>query len=254
MKMINFDHCYTEDMGHKFLKTLERAGFTLSEHQVEHPGKHFCRFIMFNLGKEGKGYLEFVNVGKGGQRIDKPGLSLNYSGLLKKYFNIVKRRKGVEAKYIHKNYQWKKDSKSRLPGWNFITFSKPQFKNLYTWFTEYEPRSERKRLAVVPHPNTALRVAGLELSVRTQDRPKIETIFGRKFDSDNINLGGINLFIQSARSTKLTTIIIECKSLKKFLKYAGDKAQITWRGKKAAMIKNPDRRMWNIIVIEKKGK
>ncbi len=250
MKMINFDHCYTEDMGHKFFKTLECAGFTLSEHQVEHSGKNFCRFIMFNHGKTEKVYLEFVNVGKGGKRMDKPGLSLNCSGLLKKHFNIVKRQKGVAAKYIHKNYQWKKDSKSRLPGWNFITFSKPQFKNLYTWFTEYDLRSERKQLAVLPHPNTAFRVAGLELLLRGQDRPKMETIFGRKFDSENINLGGIHLFIQPARSTKLTNIIIECKNLKSFIKYAGDKSQTTWRGKKAAVIKNPDRRMWNIVVIE----
>jgi len=83
--MLYFDHTYTNDPRHRFLKRLEKLGFNLDEKGVEHPGRQFCRFIMFPKPSSPRKctYLEFVNVKPGGDAITKPGISLGYSKALK---------------------------------------------------------------------------------------------------------------------------------------------------------------------------
>ena len=250
MKSINFDHSYTEDMGHKFLKVLGKAGFVLAENEVEHPGKQFCRFIMFKHGA-GRNYLEFVHVGKGGERVDKPGVSLHYGGQLKEYFKSIKKQRGLKAQYIHKNYEWKKDSKSALPGWNFVTFSQPVFKNIYPWFTEYEPRPGKKRASPKAHPNTAQFISGMELIVRGSDRLKLEKIFGKAFHGNGVSLGDFHLYINSGNSTRISALVIKCKDLNRFARVAKIGAKVIWQGRNAVLINNPDRGMWNIVVVDK---
>lgn len=253
MTGINFDHSYTEDIGHRFFKTLGRAGFLLSEHQTTHPGKHFCRFIVFNRGDGRFAYLEFVDVGRGGKRVDKPGISLRCDGPLKKYFAAVKRRDGVAAKYKHRNYEWSKDSKSYLPGWNFLTFDRPRFKNIYPWFTEYEPRPGRKRTPIPKHPNTALAIAGVALAVREQDRTRLEKVLGVRLDGDNVSLGGIRLLIEPAKVTRISALIIKCDSLKCFMRAAKIKTADLWHGQPAAAIRNTTSGMWDIVAVEGLG-
>lgn len=250
MKHIGFDHSYTKDPGHKFFDLLGRCGFALSENKIEHPGKHFCRFILFRPGRAGRAYLEFVHVGKGGWRLDRPGVSLRYEGPLKEYFSAIKRQKGVKAKYGHKNYKWKEDSKSKLPGWNFVTFQRPKFKNLFPWFTEYEPNPYKKRTTPPLHPNTARYICGMELVVRAADRPKLEKIFGKKFAGTEISLGGIKLFVEAGKSTRVSALVVRFKSLKTFLRHAKQGAGTVWRGRNAVRIKNPAMGMWDILAVE----
>ena len=206
---------------------------------------------MFGHGRSGRGYLEFVNVGKGGERVDKPGVSLRYSGALKKYFSVIKAQAGIKAKYVHKNYDWKKDGKSILPGWNFVTFLRPRFKNLYTWFTEYETRPGKKRVPPPLHPNTAQTIYGLQLVVRGSDRPKLEKVFGKSLTGKEISLGSIRLFVEPGSSTKVSALVIKCKSLKRFARLAKMGSKVVWRGRDAVLIKNPARKMWDIVAIEK---
>lgn len=250
MANINFDHSYTEDIGHKFFKALGRAGFSLSEHRMAHPGKHSCRFIMFEQAGGKKAYLEFVDVGRGGKRVNRSGISLRCEGPLKKYFDSVKKQKGVTAKYIHRNYEWKKDAKSKLPGWNFLSFAKPQFKNIYPWFTEYEPRPGAKRRPIEAHPNSASVISGVVLSARKADKPKLEKVFGRSLTGKSVSLGGIQLIVEPANTTRISALVIKCKDLKRFKRLSKIKSSVLWQGKEAAIIHNPDRRMWDIVVVE----
>ena len=249
MKSINFDHSYTADMGHKFLKSLGKAGFVLAENEVEHPGKHFCRFIMFKHGA-GRNCLEFIHVGKGGEKVTKPGVSLRYEGPLKEYFESIRKQRGLKAQYIHKNYDWKKDNKSALPGWNFVDFRRPAFKNIFPWFTEYEPRPGKKRALPKPHPNTAQFIAGMELFVRGADRPKLEKIFGRNFSQKDVRLGDFSLYINSGNSTRISALVVKCASLERFVKVAKIGKKVAWRGKNAIRIKNPAG-MWDILAVDK---
>ncbi|MDQ7774136.1 MAG: hypothetical protein RDU13_11530 [Elusimicrobiales bacterium] len=250
MASVNFDHSYTEDIGHKFFKALGRAGFRLSDSRATHPGKHFCRFIIFDRGDGRAAYLEFVDVGRGGKRVPKPGISLRYAGRLERYYDRVKKAKGVKAKFIHRNYEWKKDSKSRLPGWNFLAFTEPKFRNIYPWFTEYEPRPGVKRLAPPTHPNTANRLSGMVLAVREQDRSKLEKVFGRKMAGKKVSLGGIKMIVEPSKTTRLSALVLECRDFKRFMRAAKVKEPVLWDGRKAAIIRNPDRRMWDIVVSE----
>jgi len=256
MGLINFDHSYTEDLGHKFLKILERAGFSLMAEQVEHPGKQFCRFIMFNKAGSGKkkrkgSYLEFVDIGRGGERINKPGLSLRYEGSLKKHFSSLKNKCGIKADYIHKNYNWKEESKRILPGWNFITFKRPRFKNIYLWFTEYELRPGIKKLPKISHRNTAESIYGLELCLKKSDQARLGEILKKNVAAEELDFDGLKLFLKKSVQTKISSIIVSCRSLKHFENISKISAKYLWRGEKAAIIKNPDKRMWDIIVVEK---
>lgn len=250
MKGIDFDHGYTNDPGFRFFESLGRCGFALSDHQVEHPGKQFCRFIMFPRGRVGRHYLEFVSVGRNGDPIDKPGISLCYEGKLARHFARIKDLKGVNAKYGHKNYKWKEDSKSRLPGWNFVTFRRPSFKNLFPWFTEYEPNPYTKAIPAPEHPNTAYGIYGMELSVREADRARLENIFGRKLPDGESELGGIQLFVARGRVTKVLSLVLKCRELKTFLRRAKLGAGALWRGRAAGTIKNTAAGMWDVIVVE----
>ncbi len=250
MKGIDFDHGYTNDPGFRFFKKLGRCGFVLSDHRVEHPGKHFCRFIMLPRGRVGRHYLEFVNVGRNGDPIDKPGISLCYEGKLAGHFARIKDLKGVKAKYGHKNYKWKEGSKSRLPGWNFVTFRRPSFKNLFPWFTEYEPNPYTKALPIPEHPNTAYGIYGMELAVREADRKKLERIFGRKIPDGESELGGIRLFIERGRATRVISLALKCRKLKTFLRCAKLGTGACWRGRAAGIIKNPKVGMWDVVAVE----
>ena len=64
-------------------------------------------------------------------------------------------------------------------------------------------------------------------------------------------MGGIRLFLEPGSSTRIAALVLECKSLARFMKLAKRKSTILWRGHKAALIKNPARGMWNIVVVEK---
>ena len=81
VKSVVYDHAYTLDDNHKFLKELGQLGFKIDEMIVEHPGKAICRFLKFqNSKKNQKQYLEFVSV-KGAQREkhNHAGLSFRYT-------------------------------------------------------------------------------------------------------------------------------------------------------------------------------
>ena len=180
----------------------------------------------------------------------KPGLSLRCKGELKAYSAAIGRNKLINAKYGHKNYRWKEDSKSRLPGWNFVTFRRPTFKNIFAWFTEYEPNPYKKPVKNPRHPNTAYGIYGLDLLVRAADRTRLESIFGKKLPDGEVSVGRIRLFVESGRATRLRSLVLKCKSLNKFLSHAGARAGTLWRGRKAAVIKNPDPAMWDIYAVQ----
>jgi hypothetical protein len=201
--------------------------------------------------RSGLNYLEFVNVGNGGKKVNKPGVSLRYEGKLKDYFESTKRQRGLKAQYIHKNYDWKKDAKSALPGWNFVAFRRPVFKSIYPWFTEYEPRPGKKRTQPKLHPNTAQYISGMELVVRGTDRPKLEKIFGRNFGQKDVSLGDFSLYVNSGNSTRISALVVKCASLDRFIKVAKTGKKVFWREKNAVLIKNPAPGMWDIVVVDK---
>lgn len=247
---LRFDHIYTMDINHKFMKKLEQAGFTLAKHTVEHPGKHFCRFIMIKkIGADGKQYLEFVHIGKGGVDWGKAGLSLASDSSLKKVDSKLK-NKGLTTKFLHKNYDWKKDSVSQLPGWNFVTF--PNHKSeIYTWITEYERSPQRKPTKIPKHKNRVEYFVGLNAELSASDIKFFTTLFGRpKNGVFAMNYGFEMRFIKSKKS-RIKDVVFEVSDLKKYIQtFKWD--ELTVYGEKPAVrIKNDNKNMWSVLLRQK---
>ena len=132
-----FDHTYIKSFtGEEYLSLGER-GFILDPSEMEHPGSQHCRFIKFGLKNPSAAqkfhYLEFVHLkdfehhrkveeADAGERLTDanlliPGLSLRCAYGLKEVFESRRDELATfEPTFIHKNYEWKKDAVTMLPG------------------------------------------------------------------------------------------------------------------------------------------
>lgn len=244
--MIFFDHTYTYDNHFQFLKKLEKCGFKLSKEEVEHPGKVFCRFIRLS-GNTPRGlqYLEFVHIGKGGEKCAVPGVSFGYRKGLKNYYNKLKKK--FEVTYAHKNFDWKKDNKSILPGWNFVNFKKLKFRGFFPWITEYERIVHNKKKII--HPNGVHRLASLHFEVNDKGLDFFEKLLGKKINDCVMLSCETEFYFTKRRSNKLKVIHLECKSLNKLKNKFPYDQEVVFLGKDAVLIKNPNK-MWDIIISQ----
>lgn len=247
-----FDHSYTRDDRHSFLKKLERYGFKVNhDYEVEHPGKHFCKFIHF----ENYNYLEFIKVPKSGKEIKTPGLSFKTKDL-KCFFEKIKKQSTFKCQFLHKNYNWKENNIDTLPGWNFLSFANTGIRSFYPWFTEYEqiPRKKKKTIKKFnpAHPNMVNNIHGLEIYVNEKGEKFFEKILGMKIKEEVILSNGFKIYFhKKSRSNKLSNIILESSNLETTKKYMPKEKNTIFRGSKGIVINNPclNNKMWNIIII-----
>jgi len=244
-----FDHSNTFDRNFAFMRKLEKAGFILGSNEVEHPGKHFCRFIYFPQDKKHRTYLEFIHVGKNGEKIDTTGLSFASVDALKKiYKNLVSKK--IECKLSHKNYDWKNNNIDRLPGWNFIEFPK-KMKSLEFWGTEYEKNPFKKRPTVFKiHLNGVSKILSLEMALSPKDLPLFESIFKKEKDGALSFFNGVSIHYKLAKKTHIQSIVLGTKNLKKMVKEFEWDELISYRGVPAVKILNPNENMWDILVVQ----
>jgi hypothetical protein len=178
IKNLRFDHTFTPDARHGFLRHLETVGFTLQKTTTVHPGGAHCRFISIrHNAKVARQYLEFIHF-SGSRKQGYSGLSLAAVEPLKKFAQRMACHKSLKAEYTHRNYEWAKNAKDHLPGWNFLNFkATPQ--KLFFWLTEYEPWAKRRgRIQPVTHKNLALRIAAVEIDVSRRDERFFKLILG----------------------------------------------------------------------------
>jgi len=251
-KKINLDHCYNEDPNFKFFKKLGKMGFNLEPGVVEHPGKAFCKFIAVqSSNKRERFYLEFIHIGKGGGEEKTPGLSFNYTENLEGFHK--KLSKVVRCDLTHKNYDWKKNAVDRLPGWNMLTFKKQPIKDLFTWFTEFESsRKQRSLKKVKAHPNSVYSIHGIKLVLTQKSKENLEVVLSKKLGKKTKLSDGTFLYVEVGKNDFFESIILNCKSMKKLLKFMKDE-EITTFGKKEALRvfnESEKRNMWNILIIE----
>lgn len=203
-KNIFVDHCYNVDQNHRFLKKLEKLGFTLDKSIMEHPGKAFCRFIMFKgENSTNRFYPEFVTIGRDGLHFTNPGLSFGHETNLEKFYQKINKK--FSATFSHKNYEWKKNNKDQLPGWNFIKFEKPIIKKINTWFTEYEV-GRRKKLYIPKHKNAVQSLHGLVLSLSKKSQRNLEELIGAKINNHIKLKDGNTLYIKQVKQTALNQL------------------------------------------------
>lgn len=250
MKHIYFDHSYTVDQHHKFLKKLEGLGFRKEERHTEHPGGLICRFLMFSAeSKTKRSYLEFVHTKPKGEKLKVPGLSFGWNGNLEKFHDEMVRTRKIKTEFVHKNYDWKKDDKTRLPGWNFVNFKNTGIRSFYPWITEYEPHPLRKPRKIKSHPNGVNKIIGFEFDMNPAGEKLFKIVCGKKRSNFLTLPCGTKFYFTPAPTTKLRSVILRSKNLKQFLKKYGADKEIEFQGNPAGLIKNPNERMWNIIII-----
>jgi hypothetical protein len=253
-RQIYLDHSYNIDQNFIFYKKLEKLGFILDKEMVEHPGKAYCKFISLNgKNKRQRYYLEFVSFGKGAPLIEKePGLSFGYNENLESFYKKINKK--IPAKFSHKNYNWKENSVDRLPGWNMLNFNKPPIKNIFTWFTEYEPNRNRKVKKVPKHKNTSTSLHGIVLELTNSSKKKLEMILGKKID-EKFDMGDETfIYIKKSKKDRFASVIVTCESLKIAKNKIGRSGLgITFEGKEAISIypKNYENGFgWNLILIQ----
>jgi hypothetical protein len=249
--LLYFDHLYTNDPGHKFWNHMEKLGFVMDTRETEHPGKKFCRFVRFEGGHNPhkSTFLEFIYSKSGGVPTIKPGLSFGYSRNLEGFYKKIRKDGKYKVKFGHKNYDWKVDRVSRLPGWNFMRFSSLGFSALYPWFTEFEPRPGGFRpYKKLRHKNGAQRIHGFVLELNSKGEDFFSYLLGKKLSEKTRMRDGTMLYITRGKRTTIRSVILECKSVSRFVKKYGCDEEGEFFGKPAAKIKNPAG-MWDILLI-----
>lgn len=243
-----FDHCYTTDRDHKFLKRLSKAGFDLHPSIVEHPGRHVCRFILFAPPRaKARKYLEFIS--KPVRQSDKPGLSFSCAGRLEERFHAIRRDHFLRPTFEHRNYNWKTTGKKvRDLGWNFIHFGR-KISAAEIWLTEYE-RSAKKPRSKSPsrHKNGALGIIGLIFGATTSGRRYFEKILRRRIDGTLLLPCGTELILEPAASTKFRGVLIKASNFRRFCDLAKPDEISSRGGRMTAVIKNPAG-SWDILVV-----
>lgn len=248
---LRFDHSYTADQNFRFMKKLGKSGFLLRDYKVEHPGKRLCKFIMFpRIGTARMQYLEFIHCGKGGKKVLKPGLSFTCQQPVEPFANKLRSSK-LTAAFEHRNYDWKSNSSDRLPGWNFVRFPKVKSK-IYTWLTEYEfiKYTGKFNKPPVDHPNQVYKFVAIEAVFNKEDVYLYTKLCGKPRHGEFRLSCGTPLRFQKGEKSRINSYVLATKDLKRFVKKFPWDELTTYQGKPALRIANPDRKMWDVLIIE----
>lgn len=248
---LQFDHTFTPDQNHRFLRRLEKLGFTRNQKHAEHPGA-LCRFIMFRRPGQKRGrYLEFVhNTQRGKPAYKWPGLSLKSPGGLEQLFRRLAKKKALRVGFQHRNYDWKKNEKDRLPGWNFVTFGATP-KSCEVWLTEYETAKGRKPSPPVKHKNGAIDVVAVEFDVSVKDRRFFENLLQAKIGNRLMLPCGTAIHFHRAKRTREKSVVISVKDLN-FVnrRYGKDLELAAFDGQPALRVRNPVRTAWDLLLVQ----
>jgi hypothetical protein len=209
---LNFDHSYCVDEKFKYWKRLEKLGFNLATYEVAHPDAK-CRFIYFKDMQ----YLEFLSSSYSKPLPNQSGLSFSYSGELQT-LQLKYQKVGLFPELTHRNYNWQENNKDYLPGWNFLTFNKVNFRTILVWFTHYEKSSSRKA-KYVPHPNGVNRIIGHEFVINDKGRAFFSKILGCTI-KDKIHLNeNMTLYFKKGRTNRHEYVHLQADNSKKSNKY-----------------------------------
>lgn len=251
MSQLYIDHMFTNDPRHRFFRFLKSQGFRALPGVVEHPGNVFCQFIPLQ-GKVGRKatYLEFADVRSKKTPFPAAGLSF---GCLKDLESTCRKwnQNGLKTSFMHKNYEWKKDDVNRLPGWNFAHFSGSGIRSYYPWVTEYEPWRKRKPVNTKNHPNSVYAIEAVHLNVSPSASRFYSKLLGTRKKRGEFPLrGGVGLNLNPSRTNSFHIVVLKCKNLEAFEKKALPYRWSTYKGREAAVIRNPFQGSWDLWIIE----
>lgn len=274
---IGFDHCYQLNKQASTYFALESRGFALSEAMVEHPGSLQCRFIYFGardstFGREIQ-YLEFCHVTAPDElkklyfesesleiedsRFYEPGFCMIAKGGLQAAYEALDPHFKPLAKLSHRNYEWKTDDVNRTPGWNFLGFSDPLVRGVYTWLIEYEFLKGRPQPIILPHPNTCQTIEGFVWDLPRSALSVMTTLIKADVTADSMKLAdGSTVYLESlpgvgqGSASPFKAVVIGCENWETFIREAKPDRIFEWRGKPTAQVVIDDKG-WDILVVAK---
>lgn len=276
---IGFDHIYQSTSSEQVYLDLGGRGFQLDDRCVEHPGATFCRFLKLNsrdpvpMGM-GYQYLEFAELRDISElralrpeasedELWGPGLSLNADhGLEGLHEQLCLSVPELEPATAHKNYAWKTDNKSRLPGWNFLYFKKPLLKDINLWCTEYEPSPDRPvHQGRFQHPNSAESIHAIILSEPAQNLASIAKITGSALEARFTLDDGVEVYgsdeatlpapiVNRKKSCPVLAVSLLCSDWNAVLAHARPDEIFQWGEAKVARIDMPERG-WDILLLDR---
>lgn len=277
---IGFDHCYQKIRHADEYFSLSKRGFTVDEKTVEHPGKQFCRFLRFNKPASSCGgmsfhYLEFAEIPDlealkstyerpiADYEAMEPGFSLSCNENLKQLFEMAREKiPSSEPKFEHKNYAWKEDDKSTLPGWNFLMFEQNIAPNIYVWCTEYEPNADRKPVTTkFTHPNSVDRFLGFAWNLPLSQLTEFQELTHARNDSGILQMDdGLRIYTKNAagvpdhiwgekKDYPFSAVILACTDWSAFMAMGQPDVAFKWNDRHAGLIRMPAGG-WNIVVVE----
>lgn len=261
-----FDHTYVQSMSTDAWDHLRERGFRFSDKTVEHPGSMLCRFL--HIGRKESAwvpprYLEFCEV----RDLEALRDMLRARGELEQVFRAkASSFDDYGIVYGHKNYRWKEDSDSRLPGWNFVNFKRDLVTGLGIWVTEYEadPTFDLKSVKSEPlvHENTAVEILGvLYRNDSSAPLAPLADFAGLSCQTDQLALhDGTRIWLTEHenqtdlrgrfdhKSHPFVGVVVRAESMKTFLQTAQPDEVFTWNGRPAARIRMADN-AWDLVVV-----
>lgn len=268
-----FDHCYQKlDTSEQYFALADR-GFSLVSDMTEHSGRQLCRFLRFEPRNPAivsrAQYLEFIELadfealratypkGTADVVLREPGFSLAARFRLEEvYRSNLAAFERFQPRYSHKNYAWKQDDRSELPGWNFLEFSKPIINGMNVWCTEYEPNPDRATpQKVEPHANSANEIRGFIWNLSSKDAAAFALLSDSKVVDNRISLlDGSTIFLDQTfastdkKRTTFSAVVLGCADWDMFCREAKPDKVIVWQNQKAALIElGPTG--WDIVVV-----
>jgi len=218
---------------------------------AEHPGPHINRFIFFRSRSGRRPFcLEFISNCKS-EKLE-PGFSLAAETPLGDYFAGIEGDRFLKPTLTHRNYQWqKKGNRKRLPGWNFLNFG-ARFPAANVWLTEFEsiPGEKRRRIVrkYIEHPNKVCAIVGFEFEVTPTGKRFFEGVLGKKLGGSVTLACGTRVFFTDASRNRFRYVILKTTDLKMFCTRGNPDRILSYRGRKAALLKNPSK-SWDILVM-----
>lgn len=242
-KTVFFDHCYTIDQKHIFLKKLAKLGFAIDDVTVNHPNSS-CRFILFPNDR----YLEFVYTSNP-KRSLKPGIAFGSSSSLEAKKEKLQKL-GLQCEFEHRNYNWKENNKDRLPGWNYVLFKSLGIRTFYPWFNSYDPPRRPKTLK--DHPNKVIDIIGHEFAVNEKGIEFFSKILGVSIKDKTVLRNGETFYFKKGKTNLYTKVILSSSNLKKTKSFMKSAEDVEYEGKQGLLIRNPlqNNRMWEIVIVE----
>jgi|GEM_PF-4848684 len=269
-----FDHAYTKIENEDDFFSLGKRGFFLKKGSVTHPGPVVCRFIKFTPSDYPSWqYLEWCHTedfkkmaekmkAKGEPEVTPMGIGHRTVGDVQKLFSGMKGQfDGYSLFSKHKNFDWQKNDKDILPGWDYVTTKKPLLPGITVFGVKYgDPGAKIVKTAPKVHVNSAYKIIGLIADLDSTQLGRLARFSGDLAVKSVISNGhGFHIMSTSAlkdhtkiwsrKKNKLRAVVLRIRSEAEFKKYAKPDYHFTFLGEKFYGIKASDQ-SWDILATE----